>query len=76
MLDNLNTSTKLYCSIVNNFLNNKKIPTIPPLLFNGTTRISDFKQKANLFNSYFSSQCTPINTSSKLPVFADKMETA
>ena len=42
-------------------------------MFNGTL-ISDFKQKANFFNSYFSSQCTPINTSSKLPVFADKME--
>ena len=38
-----------------------------PLLFNGTL-ISDFKQKANLFNSYFIYQCTPIDTSSKLPV--------
>ena len=42
-------------------------------MFNGTL-ISNFKQKANLFNSYFSSQCTPINTSSKLPVFAYKTE--
>ena len=42
-------------------------------MFNGTL-ISDFKQKANLFNSYFSSQCTPIDTSSKLPVFAYKTE--
>ena len=36
--------------------------------------ISDFKQKVNLFNSYFSFQCTPINTSSNLPVFAYKTE--
>ena len=41
-------------------------------MFNGTL-ISDFKQKANIFNSYFSSQCTLIDTSSKLPVFAYKM---
>ena len=72
-LDNLNTSAKLYWSIINNFLNNKKIPNIPLVLFNGTL-ISDFKQKANLFNPYFSSQCTPINTSSKLPVFPYKTE--
>ena len=36
--------------------------------------ISDFKQKVNLFNTYFSSQCIPINVSSKLPVFAYKTE--
>ena len=68
-LDDPYTSAKSYWSIINNFLKNKKIPTIPPLSFNGPL-ISDFKQKANLFNSYFSSQCTPIDTSSKLPVFA------
>ena len=42
-------------------------------MFSGTL-ISDFKQKAGLSNSYFSSQCTPINISSKLPVFACKTE--
>ena len=42
-------------------------------MFNGIL-ISDFKQKVNLFNSYFSFQCTPIDTSSKLLVFAYKME--
>ena len=59
--------------LLNNSLNNKKIPTISTLLFNGIL-ISDFKQKVNLFNSYFSFQCTPIDTSSKLLVFAYKME--
>ena len=54
---------------------------MPPLLFNGTL-VSYFKQKANLFSSYFSSQCTPIInvpiinrlSSSKLPVFVYKTE--
>ena len=42
-------------------------------MFNGTL-ISDFKQKASLFNSYFSFPCTPIDTSSKLPAFTYKTE--
>ena len=42
-------------------------------MFNGNL-ISDFKQKANNYNSYFSSQCTPTDISSKLPVLAYKME--
>ena len=57
-LDNPNTSVKSYWSIIKNFLNIKRIPTIPPLLFN---LMSDFKQKPGLFNSYISFQCTPIN---------------
>ena len=72
-LDNLNTWAKSFWSIINNFLNNKIISIIPPLLFNGTL-ISDFKQKVGLFNSYFSSQYTPIDTSSKLTAFAHKTE--
>ena len=42
-------------------------------MFNGTL-ISDFKQKLYLFNSCFSYRCAPVNTSSKLLVFADKTE--
>ena len=44
-----------YWSIFNWFLNNKKIPRIPPIFHNGKV-ISDFKEKANLFNSFFASQ--------------------
>ena len=51
-LDDPNTSAKLSFSIINNFLNNEKIPSIAPILFNSTL-ISYFKQKAGLFNSYF-----------------------
>ena len=72
-LDDPNALTKSYWSIINSFFNNRKIPTIPSLVFNGTV-ISYFKQKTYLFSSYFSFQCTPINTCSKLPVFAYKTE--
>ena len=57
--------TKAYRSILNRFLNNKKIPNIPPLNVNGKI-IYNFEKKAKLFNSYFASQCTLINNSSVL----------
>ena len=41
----------------------KPIPLIPPLLVNNKF-VSDFTEKANLFNDFFASQCTPISNSS------------
>ena len=47
------TSPKTYWSILKTFLNNKKIPCIPPL-FHENKFITDFKEKAELFNhDYF-----------------------
>ena len=46
---------------------------MPPALVNGEL-VTDFKQKANLFNNYFASQCTPIKNGSKLPNFSYKTE--
>ena len=60
------TSPKSYWSILKTFLNNKKIPCIPPLLHNGKS-IIDFKEKAELFNDFFSKQCSLVNNNSKLP---------
>ena len=37
----------------------EKIPIIPSLLKDGKLA-SDFKIKANYFNNYFASQCTPL----------------
>ena len=53
-------------SILNTFLNNKKISNIPSLNINGKI-ISNFEKKGELFNSHLASQCTPINNSSVLP---------
>ena len=64
--DNPSTMPKAYWSILNTFLNNKKIPNIPPLNVNDKT-ISNSDKKGELFNSHFASQCTPINNSSVLP---------
>ena len=60
------TSPKLYWSILNTFLNNKKIPCIPPLLHNGKL-IVDFQEKAELLNDFFSKQYSLVNNNSKLP---------
>ena len=48
---------KTYWKILNRLLNNKNVPAIPPLLFDGEI-ISNFSQKAAIFNKYFASQCT------------------
>ena len=44
----------------------KKIPIIPSLYHNGNF-ITDFRQKAELFNSFFAEQCSILLNSSKLP---------
>ena len=73
-LEDSNTASKTYWSILNRFLYNKKIPAIPPLLVDGNF-ISDFCEKANLFNNFFASICTPIKSNSRLPPFVYKTNT-
>ena len=65
------TSPKSYWSILKTFLNNKKIPCIPPLLHDHKF-ISNFKEKAEIFNNFFAKQCSPINTNSDLPSVLSK----
>ena len=49
------------------FLNNKKIPHIP-LFFHGNESVTDFRKKAELFNSFFAKQCSLVSNSSELPL--------
>ena len=46
-------SAKAYWSILKTLYNGKKIPLIPPVLVNNKL-ISNFKEKANYFNDFFS----------------------
>ena len=65
-LANPSTSSKTYWSILKTFINGKKIPIIPPLLVNDKF-ITNFLEKANLFNEFFSKQCQPLQNNSTLP---------
>ena len=61
-----NPQTSSYWSIMKSCYNGRKFPIIPPLSVNGKI-ITNFKEKANLFNKYFSCQCNPLSNDSKLP---------
>ena len=65
-LNNPQTSSKTYWFVIKSCCKGRRIPIIPPLSVNGKI-ITDFNEKANLFNKYFSSQCNPLPNDSKLP---------
>ena len=56
-LNNPNTSTKCYWSLIKTLLNGKKVPCVPPI-YDNNRYVTDFKEKCQLFNSYFSEQYT------------------
>ena len=60
------TSPKIYWSILKTFLNNKKIPCIPPL-FHENKFIADFKEKAELSKYLFGNQWSLLSSNSVLP---------
>ena len=65
-LNDPNTNAKTYWLILKSFYKGNRVPLIPPPLVNNEI-VSDFTGKANLFNNFFASQCTPISNSSTLP---------
>ena len=60
------TGSKTYWSLINAVLNKAKIPVIPPLLDNDIF-VTNFSEKAQIFNDYFLLQCTTIDTGSEIP---------
>ena len=73
-LEDSHTAPKAYWTILNRLIYNKNIPAIPPLFADGNF-ISDICTKANIFNNYFASICTPIKNASVLPPFSYKINT-
>ena len=65
-LNNPSTSTKCYWSVIKTLLNGKKVPCVPPI-YDNNRYVTDFKEKCQLFNSYFSGQCTLLKNISALP---------
>ena len=64
-LNDPNTSSKTYWSIMKTFVNGKKTSIIPPLLVNNNL-MSNFREQANIFNYFFVQQCQPIANNSIL----------
>ena len=60
---NTQKSSKTYWSLLKSFLNNKKVPLIPPL-FQENRFMTDFKKRQN---SFFAKQCSVIRNDSELP---------
>ena len=73
-LNNPQTGSKSYWSILNKILQNRKIPLIPPILSNGAF-ITNVHENINLFNTCFAAQCTILNNTSTLPPFEYKTNT-
>ena len=46
------SNPKTYWSVLKRFLNNKRIPCIPSL-FHENKLVTDLREKAEIFNSYF-----------------------
>ena len=65
-LNDPSLSNKTYWSILKTFYSCKKVSIIPPLFINNKF-VTDFQEKANVFNSFFAKQCSPIPSSSVLP---------
>ena len=65
-LSDPSTSTKCYWSLLKTLLNDKKIPCIPPI-FHNNKYIADFKEKSEIFNTFFAEQCSLIPNKSVLP---------
>ena len=62
------TSPKTYWSVLKSFHNNKKIPSIPPILHENSF-VTNFKEKTELFNSFFAKQCSIIDNGREIPSF-------
>ena len=65
-LTHIQKNIKVYWTLLKRFVNNKKLPLIPPL-FHGNEYVTDFKKKAELSNSFFAKQCSLLSSSSELP---------
>ena len=61
---------KSYETILKTFYNKRNIPLIWLLLVNNSF-VTDFKEKANLFNEFFCKQCTPVANDSTLPTLLE-----
>ena len=61
-------NSRTFWYILKTFINGQKTPLIPQLNV-GNKLVTDFKEKARLFNEFSASKCTPITNDSSLTSF-------
>ena len=67
-LSDPNISSKTHWSILKSLLTGKKVP-----IFYDNKFITDFREKAELFNSFFANQCLLITNTSELPTNCESL---
>ena len=70
-LSDPNTSSKTYWSILKSLLTGKKVSWIPPIFHDKF--IADFREKSELFNSFFANQCSLITNTSVVPTNCESL---
>ena len=73
VMNNPEISAKKKFGILIKLMNSQKFSSIPKLVENGTTTTKP-EEKANLFNKYFASKSTVVNTDDEVPVLNPKVE--
>ena len=63
----------VFWSTIKRLTNNKKMANIPPIE-EGLNTISNFLEKAKIFNEYFASQCQPLNYDVAIPPLVFKTQ--
>jgi exonuclease III len=66
-LCNPKSGPNVFWTAFNRLVNNKKLVNIPPLIEGVSTFVTNFQEKADIFNNYFASICRPIDNGSVLP---------
>ena len=66
-----NSGQKEFWKAFRRVVNKKKVTNIPPLIENYVF-VTNFKAKANIFNTYFADQCQPFQSDLTLPPFVVK----
>ena len=61
-----NSTPKTYWSILKSLVNGKKIPLITPILVKDQL-VTNFLEKTNLFNKFFTQQCNTVENDTTLP---------
>ena len=67
-----NTRSTTYCSVLKSILTDKRGPCIHPILHVNKV-MTNFREKAELFNSYFANQCILITNTSELPTNCESL---